>query len=64
MPRIFVIGALVYDIIFDVPDWVAPNRAVHATTVTLSPGGKALNQAVAARSLGAADVRPGGLRRR
>ena len=57
MPRIYVIGALVYDIVFDVPDWVEPNRAVHATAVTLSPGGKALNQAVAARRLGADDVR-------
>ena len=57
MPRIFVIGALVYDIIFDVPDWVAPNRAVHASQVTRSPGGKALNQATAARRLGAEDVR-------
>ena len=57
MPRIYVIGALVYDIVFDVPDWVEPNRAVHATHVTMSPGGKALNQAVAARLLGADDVR-------
>ena len=56
MPRIYVIGALVYDIVFDVPDWVEPNRAVHATAVTFSPGGKALNQAVAARRLGADDV--------
>ena len=57
MPRIYVIGALVYDIVFDVPDWVAPNQAVHASQVTLSPGGKALNQAAAARRLGAADLR-------
>ena len=57
MPRIFVIGALVYDIVFDVSDWVRPNRAVHANQVTTSPGGKALNQATAARRLGAEDVR-------
>ena len=57
MPRIYVIGALVYDIVFDVPDWVAPNRAVHASQVTISPGGKGLNQATAARRLGAEDVR-------
>lgn len=57
MPRIYVIGALVYDIVFDVPDWVAPNQAVHASQVTLSPGGKALNQATAARRLGAEEVR-------
>ncbi len=57
MPRIFVIGALVYDIVFDVTDWVAPNRAVHASQLTVSPGGKALNQATAARRLGAEDVR-------
>ncbi len=53
MPRIYVIGALVADIIFNVPDWVAPNRAVHAAQVTLSPGGKGLNQAAAACRLGA-----------
>lgn len=57
MPRIFVIGALVYDIIFDVQDWVAPNQAAHARQLTVSPGGKALNQATAARRLGAEDVR-------
>lgn len=57
MPRIYVIGALVYDIVFDVPDWVEPNRPVHARQVTFSPGGKALNQATAARRLGAEDVR-------
>ncbi len=57
MGRIFVLGALVYDIVFEVPDWVAPNHAVHASALTLSPGGKALNQAVAAKRLGAADVR-------
>ena len=57
MPRITVIGALVYDIVFDVPDWVAPNQAVHASQATLSPGGKSLNQATAARRLGAEDVR-------
>lgn len=57
MPRIYVIGALVYDIVFDVPDWLSPNQAVHARQVTLSPGGKALNQAIAARRMGAEDVR-------
>ena len=57
MPRIHVIGALVYDIVFAVPDWVEPNRAVHATQVTLSPGGKALSQATAASRMGANDVR-------
>ena len=57
MPCIYVIGALVYDIVFDVPDWVAPNQAVHASQITISPGGKSLNQATAARRLGADDVR-------
>jgi len=57
MPRIVVIGALVYDFVFEVPDWVAPNRAVHASTATMTPGGKALNQAAAAALLGADDVR-------
>ena len=57
MSRIVVIGALVYDFVFEVPDWVAPNRAVHATRATMTPGGKALNQAAAAARLGAVDVR-------
>lgn len=57
MHRIIVIGALVYDFVFEVPDWVAPNRAVHATTATMTPGGKALNQAAAAARLGAEEVR-------
>lgn len=57
MGRIFIIGALVYDIVFEVPDWVRPDRAVHATSLTISPGGKALNQATAAARLGAADAR-------
>ena len=52
MPRIHVLGALVYDLVFNVPDWIEPNRAVHASQVTLSPGGKALNQAAAACLLG------------
>ena len=55
--RIYVIGALVYDMVFEVPDWLAPNQAVHASQVTMSPGGKGLNQAVAARLLGADDAR-------
>ena len=57
MPRIVVIGALVYDMVFDVPDWVQPNRAVHASRLTISPGGKGLNQATAASRLGAEAVR-------
>lgn len=52
MSKIIVIGALVSDIIFEVPHWVQQNNAVHASHVTLSPGGKGLNQAVAARRLG------------
>ena len=57
MPRIVIIGALVYDMVFDVPDWVQPNRAVHASGLTISPGGKGLNQAAAASRLGAETVR-------
>ncbi len=56
MPRIVIIGALVYDMVFDVPDWVQPNRAVHARGLTISPGGKGLNQAAAASRLGAEEV--------
>ncbi len=57
MPRIVIIGALVYDMVFDVPDWVQPNRAVHARGLTISPGGKGLNQAAAASRLGSEEVR-------
>jgi len=57
MLPIFVIGTLVYDIVFDVPAWVAANQAVHASQATLSPGGTALKPAMAARRLGAVDVR-------
>lgn len=57
MTRIVVIGALVYDFVFEAPDWASPNRAVHAARATMSPGGKALNQAAAAARLGAEDVR-------
>lgn len=53
MARIYVVGALVYDLVFDVPHWIQPNQVVHANHITFSPGGKALNQAVAASRLGA-----------
>lgn len=53
MARIYVVGALVYDLVFDVPHWIQPNQVVHASHITFSPGGKALNQAVAASRLGA-----------
>ena len=57
MNRIVVIGALVYDMVFAVPDRALPNRAVHATRLTISPGGKGLNQAAAASLLGAGSAR-------
>ncbi len=53
MSRIYVVGALVSDIIFNVPDWVQQNSSVHANRVTLSPGGKGLNQAASACRLDA-----------
>ena len=53
MSRLYVIGALVYDLVFEVPDWIEANRAVHASRLTMSPGGKALSQAAAASLLGA-----------
>lgn len=53
MSKIYVIGALVFDMIFEIPHWIEPNQAVHASHVTLSAGGKGLNQAVAASRLGA-----------
>ena len=53
MSRIYVLGALVFDLIFEVPHWIEQDQAVHASHVTLSAGGKGLNQAVAASRLGA-----------
>lgn len=52
-PQILVVGGLALDITFVLNRWPQPNSAVHAERATLAPGGKGLNQAVAARRLGA-----------
>ncbi len=54
--QILVIGGLVLDISFDIPEWIEPNRAVHATQASLTPGGKGLNTALTSARLGG-DVR-------
>lgn len=53
MTRIFFAGGIVLDITYDLPSWPQPAGAVHTQAVTLSPGGKAVNMAVAARRMGA-----------
>ncbi|MBZ0276527.1 MAG: ribokinase [Anaerolineae bacterium] len=51
-PTILSIGALTLDITFALDRWPQPRSAVHAERSILAPGGKGLNQAVAARRLG------------
>ncbi len=53
MGRLFVIGAAVLDVAFDVNEWPAQNRSIYAQATRISAGGKGLNQAIAARRLGA-----------
>lgn len=53
VPKIVVLGGLVMDLIFDVPDWPQIRRAVQASTFVMQPGGKGLNQSVGASRLGA-----------
>lgn len=51
--NIVVLGGLVMDLIWEVPDWPTKGRAVQATRFRMQPGGKGLNQAIAAARLGA-----------
>ncbi|OQY99622.1 MAG: hypothetical protein B6D41_00935 [Chloroflexi bacterium UTCFX4] len=53
IPRIVVVGGLVMDLSFEVPRWPQVREAVQARAFERSPGGKGLNQAVAAARLGA-----------
>jgi ribokinase len=52
-PQILVVGGLALDITFVLDRWPQPGGAVHAVQAALAPGGKGLNQAAAARRLGA-----------
>ena len=51
--RIVVVGGIVMDLIFEVPEWPVLRKAVQASAFIMQPGGKGLNQAVAAARLGA-----------
>ncbi|MBE0573621.1 ribokinase [Candidatus Dojkabacteria bacterium] len=52
-PKIVVLGGLVMDLIWEVPEWPMKRKAVQATRFRMQPGGKGLNQAIAAARLGA-----------
>lgn len=52
MTRILVIGNATVDFVFRMARWPAPGETVLADEMTQSPGGKGLNQAVAAARLG------------
>ncbi|MCB9450461.1 MAG: ribokinase [Anaerolineaceae bacterium] len=52
-PQILVVGGLTLDMTFALREWPQPNSAVHTDSARIEPGGKGLNQAVAARRLGA-----------
>jgi ribokinase len=51
--KVVVIGGIVMDLVFEVPKWPALKQAVQASSFTMQPGGKGLNQAIAAARLGA-----------
>lgn len=59
MPRIFVLGSLNADLVVDVPRPVQPGETLAAGGLTIFPGGKGGNQAVAAARLGAVAVMVG-----
>jgi ribokinase len=52
-PHIIVLGGLVMDIRMEISSLPTWSEAVQADSFTLMPGGKGLNQAIAARKLGA-----------
>ena len=59
MPRIFVLGSLNADLVVDVPRPVQPGETLTGGGLTIFPGGKGGNQAVAAARLGAETVMVG-----
>ncbi len=52
MSHILVCGGLILDITFVMPEWVTPQSIVQVNRAMQGPGGKGINQAVAARRLG------------
>ena len=59
MPQIFVLGSLNADLVVDVPRPVRPGETLTGGELTIFPGGKGGNQAVAAARLGAEAVMVG-----
>src|SRR5258708_36588851 len=53
MAHILVCGGLILDITFIMPEWLSPQGIVQVKRAMQGPGGKGINQAVAARRLGA-----------
>lgn len=53
MPDVVVVGSINQDIVVQVPAPPGPGETVLASTVSITPGGKGANQAVAAARLGA-----------
>src|SRR5215212_8722078 len=53
MTRVLVCGGLILDITFEITQWPEPQGIVQSPSVIHGPGGKGINQAVAARRLGA-----------
>lgn len=51
--KIVILGGIVMDLIWEVPNWPKKREAVQATRFRIQPGGKGLNQAIAAARLGA-----------
>lgn len=51
--KVVVLGGIVMDLVFEVPEWPVLRKAVQASSFVMQPGGKGLNQAIAAARLGA-----------
>ncbi len=51
--RVVVVGSMNADLVVHVPRWLAPGETVLGDSLSVSPGGKGANQAVAAARMGA-----------
>ena len=59
MAKIVVIGSCNIDITVECDRWAHPGETIFGNRLTVSPGGKGANQAVAAARLGADVMRVG-----
>ena len=53
MPQLFNYGSCCIDHVYQVPHFVAPGETLSASTYEIFPGGKGLNQSIAAAKAGA-----------